>query len=291
MYEIDQETILIDVDEIKVGVNITNIRTLFDEEGIRDLAESIYEDGLLNPLIVMETEDDDGEEITELVCGSRRLQAIKLIIAEMDEDWGDGQVKVTQFTGSVEDAELVNGVENIERQAVDDVDTAAWLFRLTETGGHSQNELAKKVHRSPQWVSSRITFHRRACQELKDALREGLVRFSTAYEMAKRMSEEDQKKRIKKAKQNEEGLITLKEDKTEGTDTVTRPTKTARAKMLGKAEEAAKDEANRNAHGIAMALRWVDGLASTEELEEALTWKGEEKPGEPEEEEEEEEDE
>ena len=75
----DTEIIEVDVDDIKVGVNISNIRTWFDRQSIEELAESIKRDGLMVPIVVMPTEDADGNSIQELVAGERRFRAIQLL--------------------------------------------------------------------------------------------------------------------------------------------------------------------------------------------------------------------
>ena len=108
-YELDEQTIRIEISEIRVGVNIRNIRTVFDEASTIELAESIFKDGLLNPLVVILTQDSAGTDIVELVCGARRLRAIQYIQENFDPDWNDGEVKCTQFSGSLEDASLLNG--------------------------------------------------------------------------------------------------------------------------------------------------------------------------------------
>ena len=265
----------IEIHEIHVGVNIENIRTVFDEDRIKELAESIFEDGLINPLVVMEVDDPDtGDEITELVCGARRLRAIKYIQKHMDEDWGEGEVKCTQFEGGLPEAELLNGMENIERAEIDDVDTAAWLHRMVEDSGHTQAALSKKLHKSPTWISNRITFARNACDELKKAVREGIINFTAAYQLASKLSHEEQEKRVKKARKNNE-RITLEEAERAGNQNRTkRPSKKERETFQQLAERLAAEDPlkYRNAHGVAMGLRFVDGLLTAEEIEEVIRW-------------------
>jgi len=272
IYELDEQTVRIPVDEIRVGVNIKNIRTVFDDDQTRELAESIYKDGLMNPLVVMVTQDADGSEIVELVCGARRLRAIQHIQNNFDADWNEGAVKCTQFTGSLKDATLLNGKENIERAEVDDVDTCAWLFGLVEDHGYTQDDLAEQMHRSAQWVSARITVHRKGSEKLKQALREKLISFTVAYELAKQLSAEEQDKRIDKARKNNEKL-TLSEAEVAGdVDRVARPSKKRLAEMLSRAEQASGNPAKRNAHGVAMGLRYVLGLATEDEVTDAILW-------------------
>lgn len=278
-YELDDQTVKIPIEEIKVGVNIKNIRTVFDEDRIRELAESIYNDGLLNPIVVMQATDVNGGAIVELVCGARRLRAIHWIRENLEEDWGDGEVKCTQYTGTLEDAVLLNGLENIEREEVDEVDTAAWLFRMVEEGGQTQDELAKRLRKGSQWVSTRITIHRKGTDSLKQALREGLVRVTTAYELAKQLTAEEQDKRIATARKNNEKLIKLDEAEVSGDpDKVPKPSGKKLGAILAQAERAATNPKKRNAHGAAMGIRFVLGLANEAEIIAAIQWEGEDAP-------------
>lgn len=277
MYDIEHQSVDLPIEEIKVGRNIKNIRTQYDDASIKELGESIYEDGLLTPLMVMPTNDPaDGADIIELVCGSRRLRAIEWIRANLDPDWGKGEVRCTQFAGTLEDAKILNAVENIEREDVGDVDTCAWLFYMVETEGKTQEELAKKMHRSGQWVSLRLTVHRKGSDELKKALNEKIISISAAYELAKNLSKEDQDKRIKQARASAEKLIKLEDAKVEGNqDKVAKPSKKKLMGMLADAEKASANPKKRNAHGLAMGLRYVLGLCSEEEAKTAIQYEPE----------------
>jgi len=279
-YEIEHTTVELPLDTIAVGRNIKNIRTVFNDDSTVELAKSIFHDGLLNPLVVMPTTDpESGEAIIELVCGARRMRAISWIRENLDPDWSAGEVRCTQFAGTLEDAKLLNGVENVERENVDEVDTCAWLYHMVEEEGRTQDDLAERMHRSGQWVSLRLTVHRKGSDELKQALREGLISISAAYELAKNLSKEDQDKRVKRARTNAEKLITLEEATTAGDpDRVPRPSKKKIAEMLAKAEQASANLKKRNAHGTAMGLRYVLGLCSEDEATRAIEFEPEEEP-------------
>lgn len=279
-FEVEHTTVSLPIDEIQVGKNIKNIRTRFEDESIRELADSIFHDGLLNPLVVMPVDDPvTGAQIIELVCGARRMRAIQWIRQNLDEDWGDGEVRCTQFAGSLEDAKMLNAVENIERESIDDADTCAWLLRMVEDEGRTQDDLAARLHRSAQWVSMRISIQRRGCPELHQALHEGLVRVTTAYELAKNLNHEDQAKRIAKARVNAEKLIKLDEAETvHNPNKSPRPGKKLLGTILSLAEQAAANPRKRNAHGVAMGLRYAIGLCSEEEVRVATQWEDESAP-------------
>ena len=205
---VDPQSVTLPITDIVVGANIKNIRTVFDEAAIKELAQSIYAEGLLVPLLITESEDAAGAEIFELVAGARRLRAIQYLLTEIDPDWscsGEAEeVRCSVYAGSIEDAAVLTGVENIEREEVDDVDIGDWLHSMIEENGWTQADLGKKMKKSSGWISSHVTFAERASDELKKALREKVLRFSTACELAKTLSHEDQDKRVSRARQRGE---------------------------------------------------------------------------------------
>ena len=106
------------------------------------------------------------------------------------------------------------------------------------------------------------------------ALREGVVSFSVAYELAK-LSHEDQDKRVKAARSGLEKLTREDAAVIKDTERVAKPNKKALAAMLATAERVAANPRKRNAHGVAMGLRFVLGLADQQEVEAALQFEGE----------------
>ena len=273
---VDPQSVTLPITDIVVGANIKNIRTVFDEAAIKELAQSIYAEGLLVPLLITESEDAAGAEIFELVAGARRLRAIQYLLTEIDPDWscsGEAEeVRCSVYAGSIEDAAVLTGVENIEREEVDDVDIGDWLHSMIEENGWTQADLGKKMKKSSGWISSHVTFAERASDELKKALREKVLRFSTACELAKTLSHEDQDKRVSRARASEEKL-TLEAAKIEkDKDRVVGPSKKKRGTMRDYAEERIADPRKQHAHGVSMALRWIDGLCTNAELEEVINW-------------------
>jgi len=267
----DTSTMEIPINQIKIGQNIKNIRTVFNRDRIEELADGIQRDGLMTPLIVMGSEDEDDNPIIELIAGERRYRAIQLIRKRnptfMEE------VPCIHFEGTIHDATFVNVAENIDREQVDEVDLSSWLYERVQDGV-TQSELATRLHRSAQWVSFRITFFDRACEELKKALREGLISFTAAYYLAKNCSAEEQVKYIDKARRNEE-KISLNEAKSSGSDKKsTTPGKKERTKMAALAEKIASESGSDVARGVSLGLSWVDGLIPASELEEMLTFEG-----------------
>lgn len=259
--------------EIKVNVHIKNIRTVFHHDGIQQLAESIQRDGLMQPIIVMPAEDDEGNHITELVAGERRLRAIRLI-QERDPDFMSGGVPCIYFEGSLHDAKYLNAVENVERENIDDVDLAAWVYQRVTFEYVSQTELAEKIHRSPSWVNYRIVFHEKATDVVKAAVRDGTLSFTAAYHMAKNMSQEEQIKWIEKARRLGEKIkvegVLAGDDGGESLPVGNkRPGKKQLLKMLVRADKLV-DSGNVMARGLSFAIRWFLGDFPSEEMEDLV---------------------
>lgn len=266
----DNKIIEIQPDEIKAGVNIKNIRTYFEREKVEELAESIKRDGLLAPLIVTKTVDEEGEYIHELVAGERRYRAIQLLQRE-DPDFMEDGIPCIQFVGLLHDAKYLNAIENIERVQLDHVDVAAWIFSRVEDGV-AQTEIAERLSKSGAWVSQRVTLHDRASDDVKQALREGLIGFMAAYELSKSMSKEEQDKWIAKARKHNEKITVEQAKNASDKDKETKPGKKKRTALLRRAEKCVDATGSDVARGICDSLRFVEGLISEDEMEEIITF-------------------
>ena len=266
----DTSTTEIPAEDIKIGVSISNIRTYFDREKIEELAEAIKRDGLMVPLVVMPGEDAEGESIMELVAGERRLQAIRLIRRE-DSEFMENGIPCVMFAGTVHDARYVNASENIDREDVDEVDISSWIYGCTQDGV-KQSEIADRLHRSASWVSMRVTFHDQACDEVKQALREGWIGFIAAYELSKNLSKEDQVKWLEKTRKHNEKITVEDARNSADKDKEKKPGKRDRSAMCRRAEKCADTQGSEIARGLAHSLRWVEGDISDDEIDEILSF-------------------
>lgn len=119
-------------------------RTIFDEEKIRELSDSIREQGILQPLAVNPLPDGR----YELIAGERRLRASKL--ANLKE--------VPVYIKNVDDESLLSLslLENIQRQDLNAIEEARAYQELTERFGLSQDDVAKKLGKSRVAVTNSI---------------------------------------------------------------------------------------------------------------------------------------
>src|SRR5690606_16264434 len=129
-------------------------RREFDENKLRELADSIRMYGVLQPLTVTrhEVQREDGTFYTEyeLIAGERRLRASKLA--------GVSQVPVIIREGEESEQEKLELaiIENLQREDLNAVDRALAFRQLAEQFGLSHAQVAQKVGRSREYVSNSI---------------------------------------------------------------------------------------------------------------------------------------
>jgi ParB family chromosome partitioning protein len=134
-------------EEVAVGSitpNPRQPRRTFDEEALEELAASITEVGLLQPVVVRKI--SDGEY--ELVMGERRWRASQRAGLE----YIPAIVRETPDTDMLRDALL----ENLHRQQLDPLEEAAAYQQLLDDFGATHEQLAQKVGRSRPHISNTL---------------------------------------------------------------------------------------------------------------------------------------
>ena len=139
------------IDTDKIKPNPYQPRREFDEVRLADLADSIKQYGVLQPLTVsrVEVEKDGGGLVTEyeLIAGERRLRAAKLS--------GVSQVPAIIRTGDTAIMKLELAIiENLQREDLSVVDRARAFYRLVKEFKFTHNEVARKVGKSREYVSN-----------------------------------------------------------------------------------------------------------------------------------------
>lgn len=137
----------------KIKPNPYQPRREFDEDRLRELADSIRQYGILQPLTVsrVEIEKEEGGLVTEyeLIAGERRLRASKLA--------GVKQIPVIIRTGDTDLMKLELAIlENLQREDLNAVDKARAFFRLANEFKFTHAEIAKKVGKSRESVSNTL---------------------------------------------------------------------------------------------------------------------------------------
>jgi len=149
----------LDIDKIKV--NPFQPRKNFDESELNELIDSIKEYGIIQPLIVSQSGDG-----FELIAGERRLRAAK-------------KMNLNKVPAIVRDANEqekleVALIENIQREQLNLIDTAAAYHRLMGEFNLTQEEVAKKVSKSRPSVANTLRLLNLP-QEIQVALIEGQI--------------------------------------------------------------------------------------------------------------------
>ncbi len=130
-----------EIDVARIRPNPNQPRAHFSEELINELAESIAQRGVLQPILLRPSEDG-----FEIVAGERRwraaqkarLHTIPAIVREVDE-------------ASMAELALI---ENIQREDLNAIEEADGYRQLIERHGHTQDGVAKIVHKSRSHVAN-----------------------------------------------------------------------------------------------------------------------------------------
>ena len=156
----------------KIEPNPFQPRREFDQAKLDDLARSIRQYGVIQPLTVTrkEFEKSDGGIGTtyELIAGERRLRAAKLagvvsVPVIIRDDYDDDKTKLE-----------VAIIENLQREDLNPMDRAAAFSRLVNEFGFKHNQIAEKVGKSREYVSNTIRLLALP-QEMQQALSEGKI--------------------------------------------------------------------------------------------------------------------
>jgi len=159
--EVKQEPIFyIEIEKIKS--NPYQPRKNFDQEGLKALADSIKEYGILQPLLVSRIEKDSGVEY-QLLAGERRLLASKIV--------GLTQVPVIVREPAEKEKLEVSLIENVQRLNLNSMEKAEAYQRLQQDFNFLQKDIAKMVGKSREAVANTLRLLDLP-EEIKQALRE-----------------------------------------------------------------------------------------------------------------------
>lgn len=145
-------------------------RRHFDEESLRELANSIREFGILQPLIVskIEKESDFGQSVRyELIAGERRLKAAKIL------GLPTVPVIIRSVAPDVEKLEMAV-IENIQRTDLNAIESARAMAKLQDEFGMTQREIASKLGKSRESISNTVRLLSLP-SEIQNAIAEGRV--------------------------------------------------------------------------------------------------------------------
>lgn len=156
-------------DELYFECKIENIRAnshqprnYFGEEDLEELANSIKEHGILQPLVVMRRNDDEKSHY-ELIAGERRFRASKML----------GLATVPVVVRDIEDENKLLElalIENIQRTDLNPMEEAEAYQKLINKFEYTQEEAAKKLGKSRSSIANILRL-----LNLPDFIRQDLI--------------------------------------------------------------------------------------------------------------------
>jgi ParB family chromosome partitioning protein len=152
-------------------------RTVFREDALAELAESIRRHGILQPLSVRRTGIN-----YELIAGERRLRAAQLA----------GLTEIPCIIMNMDGMEsgMAAMIENLQRQDLDFIEEAQGISHLMTRCSFSQDQIARLLGKSQSAVANKLRILRHSGQVL-DALREAQLTERHARALLKLKNEED----------------------------------------------------------------------------------------------------
>ncbi|MBP2058153.1 ParB family chromosome partitioning protein [Lactobacillus colini] len=130
----------------KIIPNPYQPRHAFSEDSINELAQTLQEQGLLQPIILREHQGDDAEY--EIIAGERRYRAAKSL----------GWDKISAIVEEMDDEKVASlaVIENLQREDLNPIDEAEAYVKLMETNDLTQTELAQQVGKSQSYIANKI---------------------------------------------------------------------------------------------------------------------------------------
>ncbi len=169
----------------RISPNADQPRKTFNAETIEELANSIREKGVLQPVIVKKKNG----EMFELVCGERRFRAAALC----------GLNEVPAIIKDIAGEDFLEWalIENIQREDLNPLEEAEAYQRLVEERMISQEEAAKRVGKSRVTVTNTLRLLRLP-QEVKQYLADGRLSAGHARALLGLLSPEHQRQMAKR---------------------------------------------------------------------------------------------
>ncbi len=160
----------------KLRVNPYQPRKTFNEEALRELAESIKEHGVIQPIIVKKSIKD-----YEIVAGERRYRASKLA----------GKETIPCIVRNFTDEQMMEiaVLENLQRENLNSIEEAMAYESLMKNLNLTQEQVAKRVGKSRSYITN-ILGLLTLPEPVKELVRQGKITQSHARTLSKLESKE-----------------------------------------------------------------------------------------------------
>jgi ParB/RepB/Spo0J family partition protein len=182
----------------RVEPNPQNPRLAFDEATLAELAASIREHGVLQPILVRPLE----ENRFQLIAGERRWRASRIA----------GLSTIPALVEDIDDdtALEISIIENLQREDISPLDEAVMYDRMIKEHGYSIRRLADKLGKDKGYVENRIRLAD-APIEVRDLVSLRKDTLSHAYELMKVADPRKRKRLADAVARNELSLVKLRE--------------------------------------------------------------------------------
>lgn len=165
----------------KIKPNRFQPRSIFSEEKIAELAQTIKTHGMIQPIIVRKLEEDD----YELIAGERRWRAVKTL------GWENAPVIVQEMTDT--ETASVALIENLQREELTVIEEARAYARLLELHSITQEALAQRLGKNQSTIANKLRL-----LKLADVVQQALLNKSITERHARALIKiKDQDKQLK----------------------------------------------------------------------------------------------
>ncbi len=206
---------IVEIDIADIRSNPYQPRTHFDEEALKELAESIKEHGLLEPIIVKKSIKG-----YELVAGERRTKASKLAglktIPAIIKDFNDLQMMELAL------------IENIQREDLSAIEEANAYKKFIDNMGYTQEELANRFNKSRTYITNLLGLLKLPVS-VQNMVMDGSITSSHARVLSKM---EDENEIIKLAERIKNESLTVRD-----IEDISRDTEIPKRKQIKKEEK------------------------------------------------------
>ncbi len=179
-----------DIELDKIVPNRYQPRREFSDDSIKELAETLDKDGLLQPIVVRE----DGEDHYEIIAGERRYRAAKSL------NWETIPAIVNNMND--DQAASLALIENLQREDLNPIDEAKAYTNLMKLNDLTQTALAKDMGKSQSYVANKLRLLK-LDDDVQKALVEGKITARHGRALLN-LSDDDQERVLKEIE--EKGL-------------------------------------------------------------------------------------
>jgi ParB family chromosome partitioning protein len=163
-----RDRFLIDINEIKANPN--QPRKIFKEKELKELSDSIKENGIIQPLVVLKAEKG-----FELIAGERRLRAAKLA--------GLDKVPTVIKKVTARERMVISIIENVQRSDLNCVEEALAYYQLMNEFDLTQEEVSKRLGKERSTIANYLRILKLP-RDVIDLLQKELLSFGHAKVLA-----------------------------------------------------------------------------------------------------------